>query len=314
VRTFSIGTHPIGEALAAPFLIAEVGLNHNGSVERAIEMIEVAAQSGVHAVKFQTFMAEGVCDERQTYTYWSRGKEVTEPRINIFRRAQLPEDVWPLLKAECARNKVLFMSTPQNPRDLDILLAVGVPAVKIGSDDLTNRAMLEHVAHKATVPVILSTGMSGARDIHGALHVLAERGMLDVAVLVCTSQYPCPPAEANLARIRTLRNVLANPIGFSDHTQGSAAAAAVAATALGACIFEKHFTLSHNMDGPDHSFSADPAELAEWVDAIACTRAMLGSGNLEPSEREMAQKVKYQRSAPKFSPHHIEYTMKEIGA
>lgn len=273
--------------------MAEVGLNHNGELDRALEMIHVAATAGCDAVKFQTFKASGVCDPDQVYSYTSQGQVITEPRINIFRRAELAPGVWPLIKAECEAAGVIFLSTPQNPSDLDVLLKVGVPAIKVGSDDLTNHQMLRYCARDDVgLPIILSCGMSDLGEVYAAME--AVRGV-EVALLVCTSQYPCPPADANLRRIQTLRTAFRGvPVGFSDHTVGHIAA--VTAVGLGACVFEKHFTLDHDLPGPDHGFSADPNELLSWVAAIREAHIMLGSPEVKPTHAELQAKPKYQRT------------------
>lgn len=280
---------------SSPFIIAEVGLNHNGSVETAMRMIDAAAVAGVDAVKFQTFKADGVCGPEQVYTYRSQGKEVTEPRINLFRRAELPDSAWPTLKAQCRRSGVIFMSTPQNPSDLDTLLRVGVPVVKIGSDDLTNHAMLRYCSRPLLgLPLILSCGMSDMAEVYQALEVVGAFEGQPVALLVCTSLYPTRLQDANLARITSLRAAFPMvPIGFSDHTRGSVAA--IAAVALGACVFEKHMTLDHNLPGPDHEFSADPTDLMSWVWAIRQAHKALGSPLVRPTKEETINKAKYQR-------------------
>lgn len=285
-----IAGHRIG---CEPFIIAEAGLNTNGNIRTALEMVKVAADSGCNAIKFQTFKAEGVCSEDQLYTYRSQGQEVTEPRINLFKRAELPDHAWPLLKQECERYGLTFLSTPQNPSDLDLLLKVGVPAVKIGSDDLTNEAMLQHAA-KADVPLILSCGMSDLAEVYAALDITGAFDGSEVAMLVCTSQYPTRIRDANLRRITALRSAFPEvPIGFSDHTAGTLAAAV--AVALGACIFEKHMTLSRDMPGPDHEFSADPPTLMRWVQGIRNAHAALGSGLVRPNPEERKAKALYQR-------------------
>ena len=288
-----ISGHHIGKN---PFIMAEVGLNHNGDIDRALEMVRIAHLAGCDAVKFQTFAASGVCDESQTYTYHSQGREITEPRINIFRRCELPKAAWPVIKRECERMGIIFMSTPQNPSDVDILMEVGVPAIKIGSDDLTNIEMLKYCA-KTGLPLILSTGMSDEKDIGNALAAVYPR---EVALLACTSEYPCPDESVNILRVRTLsRNQGMDnniPIGFSDHTQNSTAA--IMALALGARIFEKHFTLDHMLPGPDHSWSADPVELTNYVMDIRRAHRMLGDGIIAPSIKEIENKAKYQRKNP----------------
>ncbi len=290
---FRIGDHWVGEG-CEPFLIAEVSVNHNGSVERALEMIRVAANWGISCVKFQTFKADAVCPPDQMYTYPQGDGEVTERRVDMLRRCELPESAWPVLKAECEKHGALFMSTPQNPSDLDILLRVGVPAIKIGSDDLTCYPMLRYCSRDdIALPIILSCGMSDMAEVSMALQIVGAFRQRDAAILACTSQYPCPPEEANLGRITTLKQ-LGIPVGFSDHLIGDYAA--TVASALGACIFETHFTLDNSLPGPDHAFSKSPSELMRWAWAINHARTLMGSGEVKPSAKEIKQKQQFQRT------------------
>ena len=185
------------------------------------------------------------------------------------------------------------MSTPQNRSDLDILLNVGVPAVKVGSDDFTNLPLLKSYAESG-LPLILSAGMSDMGEAHQALETVGAFDGYPVILLVCTSQYPTPPDDANLARISTLRAAFPIvPIGFSDHTRGSLASSL--AVALGAVFLEKHFTLDHDLPGPDHWFSEDTAGLNEWVEALRTAYSMLGSPLVRPTPTERENKREYQR-------------------
>ncbi len=278
-----------------PYVIAEVGLNHNGSILRAMDMVDIAKWAGCDAVKFQTFKAHGVCDDVQTYTYAWQGKIVTEPRINIFHRSELPDDAWLQIKAKCDDVGITFLSTPQNPSDLDILLKVGVPAIKIGSDDITNHAMIKYcAADDVGLPIILSTGMANFPDIYAATRLL--NNVVDYALLVCTSQYPCPDNETNVARILTLKNAFRAEIGFSDHTIGEAAA--TMAVALGASIIECHMTMDRSLPGPDHEWAKLPSELADYVNSIRRAYQMCGNGSLEITDAERANKLRYQRKEP----------------
>jgi sialic acid synthase SpsE len=288
-----IADRRVGPGLS-PFVVAEVGINHNGSLESALEMIHVAHRAGCDAVKFQTFKAdEFVNDPGQMFTYRSQGQEVTESMLAMFQRYELPPSAWQVIKEECARVGILFFSTPQNQSDLDILLRVGVPAVKVGSDDFTNLPLLKGYA-RSGLPLILSSGMSDLAEAHQALETVGALEGYPTILLVCTSQYPTPPADANLARIKTLQSAFPTvPIGFSDHTRG--AVAATVAVALGACFLEKHFTLSHDLPGPDHWFSEDPQSLAEWVGTIRAAEQMLGNPLVRPTTTERGHKREYQR-------------------
>jgi N,N'-diacetyllegionaminate synthase len=291
--TVSIGNRTVG-AGCEPFVVAEVGINHNGEPDRALEMIRVAARCGCDAVKFQTFKAsEFVNDRAQSFTYRSQGRQVTESMLEMFARHELPIAAWRAIKAECDAVGITFFSTPQNPSDLELLLDLGVPCIKVGSDDFTNLPLLREYA-RTRLPLILSSGMSDLSDVHQALECVGALDGYPTVLLVCTSQYPTPPQDANLARVSTLRSAFpAIPIGFSDHTQGALAAAL--AVGLGATVLEKHFTLAHDLPGPDHWFSEDPAGLAEWVRTIRAAVMLLGSPVVRPTDAERNHRLEYQR-------------------
>lgn len=275
--SFRIGSRILGRDYR-PFTVAEVGVNHDGKLDKALEMVRVAARCGVESVKFGVFRADEFCHP-------------DDPLYGTFKRCELPEWAWTIIKAECERAGVIFFATPQNPSDFGVLLNVGVPCVKVGSDDLTNLALIKHYAAK--LPTILSIGMADHHDIDRAIEVARVVSGNDPLVLVCTSEYPCPADHANVGRVQTLMRVYGLDVGFSDHTQGSAAAAA--ASALGACYFEKHFTLDHMSSGPDHAWSADPDELAAWVADIHLARRVMGTGQLEPTPAEVANRDKWRR-------------------
>jgi N,N'-diacetyllegionaminate synthase len=291
---FAIAGRIIGVEHPA-FIIAEVGINHNGSVHTALEMIGVAKQAGADAVKFQTFKAgEFVGDRTQQFSYQSQGKQVTESMLAMFERFELTDDAWPRIKAECDRQQIVFISTPQNRSDLDLLLKVGLPAVKIGSDDFNNLPLIRSYA-KTGLPLILSCGMSDLSEVHQALDAAGAFEGYPIALLLCTSQYPTPPADVNLRKLTTLRSAFPGLVtGFSDHTQGPLAASL--AVAMGAVIFEKHFTLDHDQPGPDHWFSEDPDGLKQWIDSIRESQLMLGSAVVKPTKSELAMRTLARRS------------------
>lgn len=281
----------LSKTIKHPFILAEAGINHNGSLKFAKKMIRVAKKSGADAIKFQTFKAsEIVLDNKLKYSYKSRGVIKRESMQQIFKRCEFTKDEWRSIKKECLKQKIIFLSTPQNISDLNLLLKLGVPAVKIGSDDLTNIPMLVRMA-KNNLPLILSTGMATLAEIRKTVDALYGRKII---LLVCTSEYPSKAASLNLKRILTLRREFPSiPVGFSDHSVGEQAASIAAA--LGACVFEKHFTLDHNLEGPDHWFSADPGELHKWVKAIRTTFVMLGSGLVQPTAAERKNKKIFRR-------------------
>jgi sialic acid synthase SpsE len=288
-----IGDRPVGLG-QEPFIVAEVGINHNGDINRALEMINVASRAGCDAVKFQTFKADQfINDPAQIFTYQSQGREVSESMLEMFKRYELPDSAWQILKEECRKANIIFFSTPQNITDLRILEKVGVPAIKVGSDDFTNLPLLKEYA-KTGLPLILSTGMSNLAEAYQALEVIGALESYPAILLVCTSQYPTLPKDVNLARIAALKAAFPMvPIGFSDHTRGALASSI--AVSLGACFLEKHFTLSHDLPGPDHWFSEDPTGLLDWVSSIRTAYSMLGSPVVRPTSQEKINKGEYQR-------------------
>jgi len=278
-----------------PFIVAEAGINHNGDLETAFKMIETAKKARVDAIKFQTFKAEEFIGETgQTYTYVSNGKKVTESMLEMFRRYELKRDEWFLIKEKCDKEEILFLSTPQNRSDLDLLLEVGISAIKVGSDDFTNLPLLNSYS-EARLPIILSCGMSNLAEIYQSLETVGALDGYPTILLLCTSQYPTPPEDVNLLRIKTLSSAFPMlPLGFSDHTQSSLASSL--GMALGACVFEKHFTLSHDLPGPDQWFSVDPEELREWRKSIWDSYTMLGNGIVRPTKAEEEMKAVARRS------------------
>ena len=291
---FAIGSRRIGPGEPA-YVVAEVGINHCGDRRRAIEMCRVAAACGADAVKFQTFVAEEFCgDPGQVFTYRSQGRTVSEPMLDMFRRHELRPDDWRAIRDACAEIGITFFSTPQNPSDLELLLGLGVPALKIGSDDLTNLPLIATYA-AAGPPLVLSAGMSDLAEIDRALAAAGWYEGKAVALLMCTSLYPTEPDDVHLARLATLRGAFPGlTVGFSDHTRGPLAASL--AVALGASILEKHFTLGHDLPGPDHWFSEDPRGLAEWIAAIRTTERMLGCATVRPTAGEMEMRTLARRS------------------
>lgn len=293
-RPFQIAGRSIGPN-NRPYCIAEVGINHNGDLAIAKLMIEAAKVAGADAVKFQTFKAEEFCgDPKQTFTYKSRGENVTESMLAMFRRYEFSPESWQVIKAHCEAVGITFFSSPQNLSDLDLLMKIGVPAIKVGSDDFTNIPLLRSYV-KSKLPIILSCGMSDLAEVHQALESVGWFDGYPVALLLCTSSYPTPLSDVNVAKLKTLQSAFPGlVVGFSDHTQGSLAASL--AVALGASIFEKHFTISHELQGPDHWFSAEPEDLAKWIDTIHSAYASLGSSFVRPTNAEKEMRFIARRS------------------
>lgn len=294
IRPFQIAGRSIGPN-DPPYCIAEVGINHNGDLAQAKRMIEAAKQAGADAVKFQTFKAAEFCgDSNQTFTYKSQGQSVTESMVTMFQRYEFPPESWQEIKTYCVTVGITFFSTPQNRSDLDLLLEIGVPAVKVGSDDFTNLPLLRDYV-KSELPIILSCGMSDLAEVHQALETVGWFNGYPVTLLLCTSQYPTPPEDTNISKLTTLQQAFPGLlVGFSDHTQGSLAAAL--AVARGARVFEKHFTLSHDLPGPDHWFSEEPEGLAEWVATIRSADVLLGTPFVRPTNAEQNMRIVARRS------------------
>lgn len=293
-RAFQIAGRSIGPN-DPPYCIAEVGINHNGDINLAKRMIEAAKAAGADAVKFQTFRADEFCgDPSQTFTYKSQGESVTESMLCMFQRYEFPPEAWQEIKACCGETGITFFSTPQNSSDLELLMEVGVPAVKVGSDDFTNLPLLRDYAATG-LPLILSCGMSDLAEVYQALDTAGWFNGYPVALLLCTSEYPTPPEDVNIAKLTTLQQAFPGLlVGFSDHTQDALAAAL--AVSRGARIFEKHFTLGKDMPGPDHWFSEEPAGLAAWIKSIRTADVLLGSPFVRPTKAEQEMRLVARRS------------------
>jgi len=273
-----------------PFIIAEAGINHNGEIEKAVKMIKIAKKAGVNAIKFQTFKAEELmADSKQMFTYTSQGKEVTESMLEMFKRYEFSREEWFKIKQKCDDEEIMFLSTPQNKSDLNLLLELNVPAIKVGSDDFVNLPLLEDYT-TTNLPLLVSCGMSNLSEVFQALDTIGTlKDNYPTVLLLTTSQYPTPPNDVNLNKLKTLSKTFPNlPLGFSDHTQGVLASSL--AVALGACVFEKHFTSDHNLPGPDHWFSEDSIGLTEWTNSVRNSFRMLGSELIKPTIKE--EKIK----------------------
>jgi len=313
MNEIKIGNFIIGQK-KEPFIIGEAGINHNGEIKKAFEMIELGKKSGLNAIKFQTFSAdEFIANVSLTHTYFSQGKKITESQYNMFKQCEFSKEEWYKVKEKCDKEDILFLSTPENSSDLDLLLQIGIPAIKVGSDELINIPLLKEFA-KTKLPIILSTGMCTLDEVAKSLNAIGALDDYPTILLVTTSEYPTPNESVNLLKFQTLaKNFPSIPLGFSDHTQGVLASSL--ACAMGASVFEKHFTLNHNMPGPDHWFSADPNELIQWVKSIRTSYIMMGSEEVKPTKSEEVLKITARRSI--FAISEIkegdEFSMKNIG-
>ena len=292
-RIIKIEDKMIGDKNPA-FIIAEVGINHNGDIEIAKKMIEVAANCGADCVKFQTFNTdEFMSDSELEYSYKVRGRKVTEKMYDMFKRLEIPIDSYEILFDYCRQCKIVPLTSVADKEIADLMENIGLGALKLSSEDFINIPLVRHVAEK-NLPLILSTGMADKEEIQDVFSLLVERKKRNVIFLHCTSIYPTPDDEANLLRISALKEKTGSLVGYSDHTQESVVA--LGAISLGACIIEKHFTLDKNMQGPDHYFSADPDAFTNMVDNIRKIEKSLGKGNLELSPLELKQRAQFRRS------------------
>ena len=289
----NIGTFTIGSKFP-PFIIAEAGINHNGNLDLAKKMIHVAKESGASAIKFQTFKAkEFIADISQTYTYKSQCKEITEPMIDMFERCEFSRDEWFKIKQFCDDEKILFMSSPLNRSDLDLLVELNIPAIKLGSTDFTNLPFLEY-CRSTKLPIILSCGMSFLSEIKEALTTVGAFDGYPTILLVTTSEYPTSSKDVNLLKFQKIKEEFPSIVlGFSDHTQGHLASSL--AVTFGACVFEKHFTLDNNFPGPDHWFSENPSGLKNWINSIIISNEMMGSSEIKPTLTELKNKKNFQK-------------------
>jgi len=288
-----IGNYNIS-AKNAPFIIAEAGINHNGELKKALEMIMIAKSCGANAIKFQTFKAdEFVSDPNQMYTYTSQGKKITESMLEMFKRHEFLKEEWIKIKKKCDEEKIMFLSTPLNKSDLDFLMELDIPAIKLGSGDLTNIPFLKYCS-TTRLPIIISCGMATLSEISQALNAIGIQDRYPLILLLTTSEYPTPPENVHLLKMRTLSEEFPKiPLGFSDHTRGQLASSL--AVAFGACVFEKHFTLDHDLPGPDHWFSEEPADLQSWVNAIKTAHIMMGNPIVQPTEKEKQNKKDFRK-------------------
>jgi len=288
-----IAGHKIGAGQAA-FIIAEAGVNHNGDLKMAHELVDVAAGAGADAVKFQTFIAEKSITSdaiKADYQRITTGNE--ESQLEMAQKLELSFDDFRQLKRYCDERGIVFLSTPFDFESVDFLHSLGVPALKISSGDLTNHPLLRRVASKG-VPVIVSTGMSDLDEVREATEVVRSEGNDQIVLLQCVTNYPADPGDVNLRAMRTMAEALNVPVGYSDHTLGIEVA--IGAVALGACVIEKHFTLDRSLPGPDHRASLEPRELEALVHGIRRIEAALGTGIKRPAASEASNAAVARRS------------------
>ena len=269
------------------FIIAEVGLNHNGDYQLAKESVISAAKAGADAVKFQNFLTEDFLSDRSIlHTYKYRDKEIIEPLFDICKRSEFKTEWLPDLIKLCDELGIVFLSTPTSKSGVDDLISHGVKYIKNGSDYLSHIPLLKYMA-STDATIIISTGMAYQEEIDDAVNAILsiQPNKSKLVILHCTSSYPTSPENVNLKKIQTLQDRYQVSIGFSDHTEGWESA--VQAVTLGAKVVEKHFTLDKNLPGPDHWFSSDYKEFKELVEQIRLAESRMGNSVLEPANSEM---------------------------
>jgi len=280
---------------ARVLVIAEAGVNHNGDLEVAKRLVVAAKECGADAVKFQTFRAEEVASPQAGLAeYQARnGSLPSRSQQELLRRLELSRTDHFELARFARQQGVLFFSSPFDRASADLLGRVGVPMFKLGSGELTNFPLLQHVARKQK-PVIVSTGMATLAEVARAVRAIRGEGNEDIVLMHCVTQYPAPFAEVNLRAMQTMASSFHLPVGYSDHTEGNEVA--LAAVALGACSIEKHFTLSRAMPGPDHQASQEPPEFKALVEGIRRVERALGDGVKRPAACELKNKLLVRRS------------------
>ncbi len=277
---------PLVTPESACFIIAEAGVNHNGDLALAKQLVLAAKEAMADAVKFQTFQAKHlVTADAPQADYQARNSGKMESQYDMLKRLELPLEAFAELNRYCAELGIMFMSTAFDEESADYLAGLGMPIFKIPSGELTNIPLLRHIARFGK-PLIVSTGMGTIEEIQEAVEAIQATGNDDITVLHCVTDYPTPPDQVNLRAMHVIQAALGVPIGYSDHTMGIEAS--VIAVAAGAKVIEKHFTLDCNLPGPDHKASLAPDELAEMVRSIRRVETLLGNGRKEPSEAELA--------------------------
>lgn len=266
------------------FIIAEAGVNHNGDMTLAKQLIDGAVAAGVDAVKFQTFKAEKlVTKSAAKANYQKETTDQEETQYEMLKKLELSEAMHVELIKYCEERKIQFISAPFDMESIELLQRLGMETFKIPSGEITNLPYLRAIG-KLKKKVILSTGMSEIEEIKQAIYALKAEGTEDITVLHCNTQYPTPMEDVNLKAMQTIQKELNIKVGYSDHTLGIEVP--IAAVAMGACVIEKHFTLDKNMPGPDHKASLDCEELAQMVRSIRNIEKALGRSEkkLTPSE------------------------------
>ncbi len=267
------------------FIIAEAGVNHNGRLDLAYQLIDVAKDAGADAVKFQTFKAENVVSRlADKAEYQKKTTGSNESQFEMIKKLEISFDDFIKLKKYCDKKEIIFLSTPFDHQSIDFLYDL-IDIYKIPSGEIINHPYLKHIAAK-NKPIIMSTGMANLGEVGEAINtILSVNSKANISLLHCTTNYPAPYEEVNLKAMQTLAVAFKLPVGYSDHTLGIEVP--VAAVAMGAKIIEKHFTLDKKLSGPDHKASLEPSELKEMVKAIRNIEMALGDRIKKPNKSEI---------------------------
>lgn len=267
------------------YIIAEAGVNHNGDVNIARELIRIAKRAGCDCVKFQVFSAEKIVTHTASKArYQVENTQSDDTQFNMLKKLELGFDDFKMLKAYCDENKIDFLATPFDEDAVDLLENLGVNAYKVSSGDITNKPLLQYIACKKK-KILLSTGMSTLEEVSKAVQWINETGNNDIVLFHCTSNYPAAYSSVNMEAMNTLKKEFRYPVGYSDHTPGIEIP--LMAVAYGAEVIEKHFTYDKTAEGPDHKASLNPEELEEMVRTIRNVEIAVGTGEKRPTDEEM---------------------------
>ena len=292
---FKIKDRYVGDGCPV-FFIAEAGVNHNGSVELGKKLIDVASEAGADAVKFQTFKAENLNTRsapKSTYHVETTGGDEDQTWFELLKTQEIDREMHLALMDRCRERDITFLSTPYDPESADLLEELGVSAYKLASTDTTNLPLIRKVARKGK-PLILSTAMCEMEEVEQAIAAARGEGLDELVVLQCTGNYPAALKDSNIRVMKTFRDHFDCLVGFSDHNEDLINP--IVATALGACVYEKHFTMDKSLPGPDHRMALEPDELRETIRAIRKTELAMGSEKKRALDSEAENRDKLRKS------------------
>lgn len=275
------------------FIVAEAGVNHNGSLKHAKKLVDAALESGADAVKFQTFKAEELVTDTARKAEYQKKDDDQEFQLEMLKKLELKDEEFKELADYSMKKGILFLSTPFDFQSANLLDDLGVPIFKVPSGEITNHALLAHIARKRR-PIIMSTGMATLEEIGGAIKIVKGEENKEIVLLHCITSYPAKVEDMNLKAMESLRREFNLPVGLSDHSMGIHVP--IAAAALGAVVIEKHFTLDRSLPGPDHMASLEPSELKDMVNYIRDIEKALGTGIKLPTPSELEMKKIARRS------------------